>query len=67
VLYHQFNFCEEANDVFEGWIHFRYRLKVRAPLTVLDSPVMFYCRFVNIYAIRNATEFFNSKLDDNYF
>jgi len=48
------NFCEVArlaNGVFEGRINFGYRLKVRVPFTLLDSPVMFYCRFVNIYTI----------------
>ena len=57
-------------NVFEWQINIpRYRLKVRVPLTLLDSPAMFYCRYVNIYAIRNEAESFNSsfrKSDDNY-
>ena len=49
MLYYQFNFCE-GNDVSEGRIHLGFRLKVRVPLTLLDSPAMFYYRFVSIYA-----------------
>jgi len=56
-----------AIDVFEGRIHLMCRLKVRVPLTLLDSPAMFYCRFVDIYTIRNAFNSSFQKLDDNYF
>jgi len=30
--------------------------KLKVPLTLLDSLTMYYCRFVNIYTIRNAAE-----------
>ena len=53
-----------ANDMSKGQINY---VKVRVPgvyksgsLTLLDSPVMLYCRFMNIYVIRNATELFNT-------